>query len=210
MGSVTLTHLIGEFLKAVAVQERSIWREADIAQAIARRYGPKGLQALHAQAGLSVHRLEVMARIARAYPEGERYAVSFAHHVAALGAHRLFADGAPEHEPAYWLQRAVTQHWSRSQMLMRMRRTVTVDADEATRRRTVNRRFVEAAQHHQEIRTAAAAFNGQEALFWQSYVLVVDIPVGESLTPEDVLARVLHALGEQLPQVAVVPATQPA
>ena len=207
MGSVTLTHLIGEFLKAVAVQERSIWQEADIARAIARRYGSKGLRALHEQAGLSVNRLETMARIARAYPEGQRYAVAFDQHEAALGARTLFPDGTPEHEPAYWLKRALQHHWSRRQMVAHIRRTITVDADEATRRRTVNRRFVEAARHHQEIQTAAAAFNGQEALFWQSYVLVVDIPVGETLAPEDVL---MHALGEQLPQVAVVPATQPA
>lgn len=206
---MTLSALISEFLRAAAIQERSIWREADIAAAIAKQYDKKGLGALHVQSALSVSRLEVMARKAVAYPEGHRFVVSFEHHTVALAVRKLFPAGTPEHEPAYWLQRAANQHWSREQLVGRMRRTVTVDADEATRRRAVDRRFAEASQRHQEIRAAVAGFNAQDAVFWQSYVVAVDIPIGEMLSPEDVQLRTLHAIREQLPQVAVVPAAQP-
>jgi len=208
MTQPTLESLITAFLQASADEERAVWEKADCARAIADHFGPTGLDALRRRSGLSRDRLTELARVAAAFPPGHRWPLSVAHHLTALSARHVFPAGTPEHDPSFWLDRAQAQHWSRDQLAARLRRAVSRRAPRTERQQVIQRRFQAAARRFRQLSRDAAAFNAHHAAYWASYALVVEVPVEEDLTAEELCARATEALAAQLPQVRLVAAPQ--
>jgi hypothetical protein len=183
-----LTSFVQSFLDAYRRMHENHWACCDIALAVLRELGARGIEEIAAAAGLSTGHVYQLAQVAACFPPHERARIpdpppSFSHLVYAARAKRLFPEGTPEHDPVWWLEQAVQNRWSTQALRTVMRERAKPGAPSPELGRAARALILckQAEDRVERIRQEIESFNEAFAAFYGATLELVERPVETAL-----------------------------
>lgn len=170
-----LNHLIAQFVDAQKDGNRARWRQIDIAAEVYAKAGAPGLTQLAKASGLTHDYLRMFVRTAAAFPPGtRRIELSYSHHHTAQRALNRFPEGTREHEPGFWLDQAIAQHYTYEQLeAVINHHTLAEDSLEA-RQANAAAKVTEAQRARNHVIADVERFNAVHAQFWGARLVVTE------------------------------------